>query len=137
MNDDEILGGLNAKRADRLPVDGMNSSANEQEEERKREAADDPLERWLPIRQSITWAEANWPPELRRNRPRWHGRAATNRQRLLGERMKTPRITGERIRTIQGFVVHHQGGVEEDRGDWMRRDSMICASSLGGISSTR
>ena len=40
------------------------------EEERKRELAYDPVARWLHIQQTITWAEANLPPEKRRNRPR-------------------------------------------------------------------
>jgi hypothetical protein len=39
-------------------------------EEQKREAAYDPLQRWLHIQDTITWAEANMPPHLRRNRPR-------------------------------------------------------------------
>ena len=40
------------------------------EEERKLELAYDPVARWLHIQQTITWAEANLPPEKRRNRPR-------------------------------------------------------------------
>ena len=40
------------------------------EEERKRAAAYDPAQRWQHIQQTITWAEANLPPHLRRNRPR-------------------------------------------------------------------
>jgi len=40
------------------------------EEERKRNLAYDPVARWLHIQQTITWAEANLPPEKRRNRPR-------------------------------------------------------------------
>ena len=40
------------------------------EEERKRNAAYDPAQRWQHIQQTITWAEANLPPHLRRNRPR-------------------------------------------------------------------
>jgi hypothetical protein len=40
------------------------------EEERKRDAAYDPVERWKHIQETITWAEANLPPHLRRNRPR-------------------------------------------------------------------
>ena len=39
-------------------------------EEKKREAAYDPVQRWLHIQQTITWAEANMPLPLRRNRPR-------------------------------------------------------------------
>ncbi len=41
-----------------------------QEEERKREAAYDPVQRWKHIQQTITWAEANLPRHLQRNRPR-------------------------------------------------------------------
>ena len=40
------------------------------EEERKRDRAYDPLQRWLHIQATITWAEANLPLNLRRNRPR-------------------------------------------------------------------
>ena len=40
------------------------------EEERKRDAAYNPAQRWQHIQQTITWAEANLPPHLRRNRPR-------------------------------------------------------------------
>jgi hypothetical protein len=40
------------------------------EEERKRDKAYDPAQRWQHIQQTITWAEANLPPHLRRNRPR-------------------------------------------------------------------
>lgn len=40
------------------------------EEERKRDAAYDPAQRWIHIQETITWAEANMPPHLRRNRPR-------------------------------------------------------------------
>jgi len=43
---------------------------NLKEEERKRNAAYDPVARWQHIQQTITWAEANLPPPLRRNRPR-------------------------------------------------------------------
>ena len=39
-------------------------------EEQKRDAAYDPVQRWLHLQQTITWAEANLPPHLRRNRPR-------------------------------------------------------------------
>ncbi len=48
----------------------MNSDALKKEEERKRNAAYDPVERWRHIQQTITWAEANLPAHLRRNRPR-------------------------------------------------------------------
>ncbi len=40
------------------------------QEEQKREAAYEPATRWLHIQQTITWAEANLPAHLRRNRPR-------------------------------------------------------------------
>jgi len=43
------------------------------EEERKRDAAYDPAQRWLHIQQTITWAEANLPLQRRRNRPRTRG----------------------------------------------------------------
>ncbi len=43
------------------------------EEERKRAAAYDPAQRWQHIEQTITWAEVNLPPHLRRNRPRTPG----------------------------------------------------------------
>lgn len=39
-------------------------------EEEKRERAWDPAERWRLIQETITWAEAQLPPEQRRNRPR-------------------------------------------------------------------
>ena len=39
-------------------------------EERKRDAAYDPVRRWQHIQQTITWIEANMPAHLRRNRPR-------------------------------------------------------------------
>ena len=48
----------------------MNSSALKKREEQKREAASDPVTRWQQLQQTITWAEANLPPHLRRNRPR-------------------------------------------------------------------
>ena len=48
----------------------MNGDALKREEERKRDAAYDPVARWQHIQQTITWAEANLPPHLRRNRPR-------------------------------------------------------------------
>jgi hypothetical protein len=41
-------------------------------EEAKRNRAYDPALRWKHIQEMITWAEANLPPHLRRNRPRWH-----------------------------------------------------------------
>jgi len=48
----------------------MNRDALKREEERKRGAAYDPVARWQHIQQTITWAEANLSPHLRRNRPR-------------------------------------------------------------------
>jgi len=39
-------------------------------EELKRDMAYDPVARWLHIQQTITFAEANLPEALRRNRPR-------------------------------------------------------------------
>ncbi len=48
----------------------VTSESIKREEERKREAAYDPAQRWLHIQQTITWAEKNLPPHLRRNRPR-------------------------------------------------------------------
>jgi hypothetical protein len=48
----------------------MDLDALKKSEERKREAAYDPVQRWRHIQQTITWAEANLPPHLRRNRPR-------------------------------------------------------------------
>jgi hypothetical protein len=48
----------------------MNLDELKKREERKRDAAYDPVQSWLHIQQTITWAEANLPPELRRNRPR-------------------------------------------------------------------
>jgi hypothetical protein len=41
-------------------------------EETKRERNYDPVERWKHIQAAITWAEANMPEHLRRNRPRVH-----------------------------------------------------------------
>jgi hypothetical protein len=48
----------------------MNADELKKEEERKRDAAYSPVERWKHIQQTITWAEANLPPRLRRNQPR-------------------------------------------------------------------
>lgn len=39
-------------------------------EEAKRNRMQDPVARWKQIQEMITWAEANLPPEKRRNRPR-------------------------------------------------------------------
>jgi len=41
-----------------------------QREEAKRERMYDPALRWKHIQETITWAEANMPEHLRRNRPR-------------------------------------------------------------------
>lgn len=41
-----------------------------QAEERKRDAAYDPVRRWAHVQATITWAEAQMPPHRRRNRPR-------------------------------------------------------------------
>ena len=59
-----------------MNVDAMNPARLSQlkaEEERKRDAAYNPVQRWQHIQQTITWAEANLPPHLRRNRPRTRG----------------------------------------------------------------
>lgn len=48
----------------------MNPGDLKREEERKRNTAYDPAQRWIHIQRTITWAEANLPPHLRRNRPR-------------------------------------------------------------------
>ncbi len=39
-------------------------------EESKRDRMYDPVLRWKHIQETITWAEANMPEHLRRNRPR-------------------------------------------------------------------
>jgi hypothetical protein len=41
-------------------------------EEGKRDRNHDPVERWKQLQATITWAEANLPPQQRRNRPRAH-----------------------------------------------------------------
>jgi hypothetical protein len=64
MNVDEILRALNDSQIDYL------LSQLKAAEERKRDAAYDPRQRWLHLQQTITWAEANLPPHLRWNRPR-------------------------------------------------------------------
>ncbi len=48
----------------------MDASKLKRAEELKRAAAYNPVQRWEHIQQTITWAEANLPPHLRRNRPR-------------------------------------------------------------------
>jgi hypothetical protein len=49
-----------------------NLAFSKEEEERKREAylMKHPALRWKIIQETITWAEANMPAHLRRNRPR-------------------------------------------------------------------
>ena len=54
-------------------------------EEAKRERAFDPAKRWLAILNAIAFAEANMPPELRRNRPRWHPGSVTYQPRAEPE----------------------------------------------------
>ena len=51
------------------------------EEERKRDRAYDPVQRWKHIQATITWAEANLPWHLRRNRPRWPATIRTHTER--------------------------------------------------------
>jgi hypothetical protein len=48
----------------------MDWNAVKQQEEKKRWKAQNPAQRWLQIQEMIAWAEANLPPEKRRNRPR-------------------------------------------------------------------
>ena len=48
----------------------MSPITSKQQEERKRDAAFDPVVRLQQIQQTIAWAEANLLPHLRRNRPR-------------------------------------------------------------------
>jgi hypothetical protein len=60
-----------------------------QEEERKRAAAYDPLQRWRHIQETITWAEANLPLKQRRNRPRWHPAGDAVSSRGGGKATKT------------------------------------------------
>jgi hypothetical protein len=47
-------------------------SEEKQREEAKRDRMYDPVSRWKHIQETITWAEANMPEHLRRNRPRLH-----------------------------------------------------------------
>ena len=58
----------------------MISGGIKREEERKRDAAYDPVQRWKHIQETITWAEANLPPHLRRNRPRTRPDLAPSRK---------------------------------------------------------
>lgn len=53
-------------------TEAPNPSFSKEEEERKREAylMQHPALRWKIIQETITWAEANMPAHLRRNRPR-------------------------------------------------------------------
>jgi hypothetical protein len=51
-------------------------------EEEKRERAWDPVQRWKVIQETIAWAEAQLPPEKRRNRPRTH---PANEEKRSGE----------------------------------------------------
>jgi hypothetical protein len=48
----------------------MDPDQQKKAEEAKRDAAYDPVLRWKHLQETITWAEANLPPHLRRNRPR-------------------------------------------------------------------
>src|SRR6266853_6466142 len=48
----------------------MSLDSLKKQEEQKRERAYNPALRWRHIQQTITWAEANLPAHLRRNRPR-------------------------------------------------------------------
>ena len=48
------------------------TSEEKQREEARRDRMYDPVLRWKHLQQAITWAEANMPEHLRRNRPRIH-----------------------------------------------------------------
>jgi len=48
------------------------SSELKAREEAKRERMTDPKQRWKQIEEMLTWAEAQLPPQLQRNRPRTH-----------------------------------------------------------------
>jgi hypothetical protein len=48
------------------------TSEEKQREEAKRDRMLDPVQRWKQLQEAITWAEANMPEHLRRNRPRTH-----------------------------------------------------------------
>jgi hypothetical protein len=58
------------------------SDGIKEREEQKRDRVYDPVQRWKHIQDTITWAEANLPRELRRNRPR---RAPNNSSNGGGE----------------------------------------------------
>ncbi len=49
----------------------MGDASTKQNEESKRDQVYDPIQRWIHIQETITWAEANMAPHLRRNRPRF------------------------------------------------------------------
>ena len=54
------------------------SPEEKQKEEAKRDRNYDPVLRWKHIQEAITWAEANMPEHLRRNRPRVHPSVKAN-----------------------------------------------------------
>jgi len=58
----------------------MNSPLHDEKarEEAKRNRMYDPVLRWKHIQEAITWAEANMPEHLRRNRPRVHRSMKSN-----------------------------------------------------------
>ena len=53
------------------------TSEEKRREEEKRDRMYDPALRWKHIQETITWAEANLPPHLRRNIPRRAKHGAT------------------------------------------------------------
>jgi hypothetical protein len=63
----------------------MDAEQVKYEEERKRNAAYDPVQRWKHIQETITWAEANLPLHLRRNRPRWRSPELNRENRQTGQ----------------------------------------------------
>jgi len=54
----------------------------EKRNEAKRDRNYDPVLRWKHIQETITWAEANMPEHLRRNRPRVHKSLASQHQAI-------------------------------------------------------
>jgi hypothetical protein len=48
----------------------MNEADLKKREEAKRDRCYDPVLRWKHLQEMMTWAEANSPEHLRRNRPR-------------------------------------------------------------------
>ena len=54
------------------------TSEEKQREEIKRERMYDPVLRWKHVQETITWAEANMPLHLQRNRPRIHKSLTSN-----------------------------------------------------------